>query len=59
MRKPAAQRCAQVSPDAGILMGEHYNLHAILRHVLSHGSVGCHHVTSERLILAFDGVSTP
>ena len=55
-RKPGRpEDGAEVGPDAGILVGEHHHLQAVVRHVPGHGGVGGHHVAAELLVLAFDG----
>jgi hypothetical protein len=45
---------AEIGPDAGVLMGEHHDLQAIVGHVLCHGGIGGHHVAAKMFILAFD-----
>ena len=53
------QNRAEIGPDAGILMGEHHHLHAVVRHVPGHGGVGGHHVAAECFVLALDGEIAP
>ena len=45
------ENAAQIGPHAGVLMGEHHHLQAVVRHVWSCGICG-DHVTAEMLVLA-------
>ena len=46
---------AEIGPDAGVLVGEHHHLQAVVGHVAGHGGIGGHHVAAELLVLALDG----
>jgi hypothetical protein len=45
---------AEVGPDAGVLMGEHHDLEAVVRHVFRHRRIGGDHVAVEFFVLALD-----
>ena len=47
-----------VPPDRAVLVGEHDDLDAVVRHALGHALVGCHHAAAEILVLALDGERT-
>ena len=46
---------AEVGPDAGVLVGEHHHLQAVVGHVAGHRGIGGDHVAAELLVLALDG----